>query len=258
MLKDVDVFNATLRIRRTSMAKDRPTIIFLHDSLGCIELWRDFPHRLGEATNCNIFIYDRQGYGQSIPFTNRDRSKDYLELEADVLSELMEQCQIKEAILFGHSDGGSIGLITAAKYPSKIRGLITEGAHVFVEEITLKGIRKAVEVYENANLKERLQKYHGKKTDTVFWAWAKTWLSDDFRTWNIERFLSQITCPLLVIQGEQDEYGTLAQVNSIIRQVSGKADSLIIPFIGHTPHKETNSVVLTQSASFINRLIYLS
>ena len=244
-----------LHIVRFENEADRPTIIFLHDSLGSVELWRDFPKMLGTLINCNVLIYDRQGYGKSSPFTNGYRKITYLETEANVLNQLIEQCGIKHAVLFGHSDGGSIALIAAAKYPSKIKAIITEGAHIFVEEITLQGIREAVNAYHTANLKERLEKYHGDKADAVFWAWAKTWLSDEFRNWNIESFLPEIKCPVLVIQGEDDEYGSQKQVNGIINQVSGEAIKLIIPSVGHTTHKEAKELVLERSASFINNII---
>lgn len=255
MQHDMIINEATLRISQTTIGNNKPTLIFLHDSLGCIKLWRAFPTKLGEATNCNVLVYDRQGYGESSPFTSHERAHDYLEKEADVLNELIDRCGIKQAILFGHSDGGSIALLAAAKYPSSILGAITEGAHIFVEGITLAGIQTAVEAYRNTNLNERLQKYHGNKTEAVFWAWAKTWLSDEFKSWNIENLLPRITCPVLVIQGEQDEYGSLEQVQGIVRQVSGKSSRLIIPGIGHNPHKEAEDVVLAHTTSFIKELL---
>ncbi|MEZ0483338.1 alpha/beta fold hydrolase [Fibrella aquatica] len=255
MQHDTIINGATLRISQSPIGNDQPTLIFLHDSLGCIALWRDFPTKLGQATNCNVLVYDRQGYGKSSPFADHERRLDYLEKEADVLNELIKQCGIKQAILFGHSDGGSIALLAAAKYPSCIVGVITEGAHIFVEGSTLAGIQTAVEAYRTTNLNERLQKYHGDKTDAVFRAWADTWLSDNFKLWNIEHFLPRIKCPVLVIQGEQDEYGSLEQVQGIVRQVSGQASQLIIPGSGHTPHKEAQDVVLAHATSFINHLL---
>lgn len=254
-MEQLVVNNIALAIQHIHIADNRPTIIFLHDSLGCIELWRDFPQALGEATNCNVLVYDRQGYGKSAPFSTAERDNDYMELEADVLNGLIMKLGIKDVILLGHSDGGSIALIAAGKYPQNIRAVITEGAHIFVEEITLQGIRAGAEAYRTTNLKERLQKYHGDKTEAMFWAWAKTWLTDKFRTWNIESFLPHIQCPVLVIQGDKDEYGTEAQVDGIVNQTSGEAVKLIIPEIGHTPHKEARETVLKESAGFIARLI---
>lgn len=255
MNKDIVVDGAVLRIQQTISDTKRPTLIFLHDSLGSIELWRDFPNKLGQATRCNVLVYDRQGYGQSSAFSGDERANDYLEHEADVLNSLIEQCGLEKVLLFGHSDGGSIALIAAAQYPSPIIGVITEGAHIFVEEITLQGIREAVDAYHTTNLKERLRKYHGDKTEAVFRAWAHTWLSEGFRSWNIEQFLPRITCPVLVIQGEKDEYGSLQQVEGIIRQVSGETRRLIIPSIGHTPHKEAGAIVQAEAASFIRKVL---
>lgn len=244
-----------LHILKYGYDANRPTIIFLHESLGCVELWRDFPKKMGELTACNVVVYDRQGYGKSSPFTFAKRGNDYLEIEADILLEVLEVCSIDKSILFGHSDGGSIALIAAAKYPSHVMSVITEGAHIFVEDITLQGIRDAVKAYQTMGLKERLQKYHGDKTEAVFWAWATTWLSAEFKSWNIEAFLPKIKCPVLIIQGENDEYGSEEQVNGIINQVPPEARQLIIPSAGHTPHKEAREVVLEHSASFINQLI---
>lgn len=254
MTEDIHLNNSVLKVSRTIVSEDRPTLIFLHDSLGCIELWRDFPQQLGQATHCNVLIYDRQGYGKSSQFGSADREHNYLEVEADVLNELMEKLSIKSAILFGHSDGGSIALIAAAKYPEKIKGVITEGAHIFVEDITLKGIKDAVEAFRTTNLRQKLTKYHGDKTKAVFWAWAKMWLSEEFESWNIEHFLPHIKCPVLVIQGEEDEYGSLAQVNGIISQIAGETQKYSIPSVGHTPHKEAKELVLTKTAAFINQI----
>jgi pimeloyl-ACP methyl ester carboxylesterase len=254
MFENICINGVNLKLNRISNGEDHPTLIFLHDSLGCIELWRDFPKKLGYETKCNVLIYDRQGYGKSDSFST-ERKADYLEIEADILNLLIKECKIQHAILFGHSDGGSIALIAAAKYPTSIKGVISEGAHIFVEDITLTGIKKAIEVYHTTNLKERLKKYHGDKTEAVFWAWANTWLAADFKSWNIESFLPLIECPVLVIQGENDEYGSLAQVNGIIKQIPTNAKKLIIPFIGHTPHKEAQEKVQEHSVTFINHLI---
>lgn len=254
MYRDITVNSQELKIYHTQHREGRPTIIFLHDSLGCIKLWRDFPEKLGELTNCNILVYDRLGYGESAPFIMIERDNNYLEKEADILNGLITALQLKEVILFGHSDGASISLISAAKHPEFIKGVIVEGAHIFVEDITLKGIREAAIAYKKADLKERLQKYHGNKTDAVFMAWNTVWLSDAFREWNIEHFLSKITCPVMVIQGENDEFGSMAQLEGIVNQVSGKAEKLIIPNIGHTPHKEAPDEVLEKSMFFINKL----
>jgi pimeloyl-ACP methyl ester carboxylesterase len=254
MTKDILIKRVSLHTKQYLIAENKPTLVFLHDSLGCIELWRNFPQLLSEATHCNLLVYDRQGYGKSSPFGGSERGNNYLEAEADVLNLLLEKLSIHSAILFGHSDGGSIALITAAKYPEKIKGIITEGAHIFVEEITLQGITETVKAYHTTNLKEKLAKYHSDKTEALFWAWAKTWLTDEFAGWSIKHFLPQIQCPVLVIQGEKDEFGSLAQVNGIVEQVSGKAERFIIPSIGHTPHKEAKEMVLEKAVQFIHQI----
>ena len=244
-----------IAVKRIGNYQHSPTIIFLHDSLGCIELWRDFPEKLSALTQCNILVYDRQGYGKSCSFSYAKRDNYYMEWEADILNELLGFWNIQNVILFGHSDGGSIALIAAGKYPEKIRGVITEGAHVFVEDITLSGIEDTVKLYETTNLKSKLEKYHGAKTDAMFWAWAATWQTEEFRTWNIEKFLPLIQCPTLAIQGENDEYGTLLQVEKIISQISGKSSKLIVPEVGHSPHKEAEKITLENASAFIRKFI---
>lgn len=231
----------------------RPTLIFLHDSLGCIELWRDFPERLGKALKMNIFVYDRLGYGKSDPFAYDVRPLDYMEKEADMLAEIIQLHDIQKPILFGHSDGASIALIAAGKYPHLIKGIVLEGAHIFVEDITLKGINDATEAYKTTNLKEKLEKYHGNNTDALFWAWSKTWNRPDFRDWNIEHFLPQIICPTLVLQGETDEYGTLEQVYGIERAVKGPYEFHYMEQIGHNPHKQSPEDTLEIVSAFLSQ-----
>jgi pimeloyl-ACP methyl ester carboxylesterase len=234
--------------------KDRPTIVFLHDSLGCTQLWRDFPRKICEETQCNLLVYDRIGYGKSDPMTTFERPDNYLELEADFLNELLQELKLEQVILFGHSDGGSISLIAASKYPERIKALIVEAAHIFVEDVTLKGINDARVTYNTTDLPQRLEKYHGARTEMLFKAWTETWNKASFRNWNIEAFLSKINCPLLFIQGEKDEYGSLDQVNRTVDQVGGLSEKYIIPNIGHTPHKENPEAVLEKAISFISML----
>jgi len=237
--------------RRIDKYPGRPTVIFLHDSLGCMELWRAFPERFADLTQCNVLTYDRQGYGRSCAFQYAQRDNGYMELEADILNALLDHWKLDDVVLFGHSDGGSIALIAAGKYPDRIAGVVTEGAHIFVEDITLEGIREAARLYSSTDLKVRLEKYHGTKTEALFKAWTETWLSEPFRTWNIEEFLPSISCPALIIQGTDDEYGTLKQVDGIVNGTKGNAQSLIIPSIGHTPHKEAPELVLEKAGAFV-------
>ncbi len=244
----------TLRVLQYNVFANRPTIVFLHESLGCIAHWKDFPKKLGDIAQCNVMVYDRLGYGQSDPFVTRKRDMDYLEIEADLLVEVLELCKIEHPIIFGHSDGGSIALIFGAKYPSIPIGIISESAHIFVEEESLAGIKEAVKVYETTDLKSKLEKYHGDKTDDVFWVWADTWLTEQFKEWTIENYLPRITCPVLVIQGDKDEYGTIKQVEGIAGNIVGRCEKLVLPNVGHTPHREEKERVLQVSNAFIQSI----
>ncbi|MGM0635858.1 MAG: alpha/beta fold hydrolase [Bacteroidota bacterium] len=232
--------------------ENRPTLVFLHDSLGCVQLWRDFPEKLAKATNCNIFSYDRLGYGKSDEMLTSDRSINYLEKEADVLAKIIHQQKLKNVILFGHSDGGSIALIFAAKHPNKIEKILVEAAHIFVEKQTLEGIETALNAYKHTSLPQKLQKYHGDKVEKLFDAWTKTWKKPEFQNWNIEYLLPQIKCPLLFIQGEMDEYGTINQVDQTVNLASGKSVKKIIPNAGHTPHKTHTDEVVKMAVDFIS------
>lgn len=253
--KVIEVKGKNLFIKFNNSFENKPTIVFLHDSLGSVQLWRDFPEKLAEATQCNFLIYDRLGYGKSFPMTTHKRENNYMELEADLLNDLLSELNINDAILFGHSDGGTIALIAASKYSEKVKALICEAGHIFVEDITVQGVKDALNAYRTTNLPERLQKYHGDKVDVIVKAWTDIWLSDQFRTWNIEPMLKNIACPLLFVQGENDEYGSLDQVEKTVTQVSGNSEKFIIPNVGHTPHKETPEIVLNKATEFVNSII---
>jgi pimeloyl-ACP methyl ester carboxylesterase len=234
-----------------NVTQKRPTLVFLHEGLGSIKHWRDFPMELVRATHCPALIYDRFGYGRSdmLPLM---RDKKYLHKEAiDYLPLVLEALHIQRAIFVGHSDGGTIALLFAAHYPQYTHAIITEAAHVFVEDITLKGIRDAVNIYETTDLKAKLARYHGEKTERVFSAWADTWLAPDFDAWNIETYLPHITAPVLAIQGVEDEYGTVRQVEAIVNQVSGRADACFIPDCAHIPHHQAREMVLAKMRAFI-------
>ncbi|MBF0492495.1 MAG: alpha/beta hydrolase [Deltaproteobacteria bacterium] len=255
----VQVANTRLRAQRitpgspSKIDSQKPTLVFLHDAIGSIEQWRGFPEELVRLTDCPALVYDRQGYGHSDALTQK-RNSQYLEEEAlKILPEVLRVCQIKKTILIGHSDGGSIALIFAGACPNDIhlQGIITEAAHVFVEEITLEGLRKVLHWAEISDFKKKLSKFHGEKTETLFSAWIDTWLAETHRHWNIEKYLSPITCPSLIIQGEEDEYGSPAQVEAILRQVKGEASSLLIPHCAHIPHYQAKKEVLKAMQDFI-------
>ncbi|HZH26004.1 MAG TPA: alpha/beta hydrolase [Azospirillaceae bacterium] len=253
----VEAGGRRLEVRRFPATRPgAPPMVFLHEGLGSIGLWRDTPGKLAAATGGEAIVYSRQGYGRSEP-PSGPRGLDYLHREAlGVLPELLDRLGIERPVLVGHSDGGSIALIHAAHAAGAARpptGLIVEAAHVFVEDVTLAGIRDAVAAYRTTPLRDRLARYHD-DVDHVFHAWADTWLSPPFRDWNIEALLPQVACPILVIQGDRDEYGTPAQVEAIAAQVSGPARTFLVPDCGHTPHRERADVVLPAMAAFLKEL----
>ena len=225
--------------------------MFLHDSLGCIALWRDFPARVAAATNCHALVYDRRGYGQSWPMTAAPRPQDYHAQEVPDLWHVLDHFGIARAVLVGHSDGGTIALLAAGQAPARVAGVVTEGAHVLVEEETLAGIRQAQQQYQTSNLPDKLARYHGTKTDTLFRAWAETWLRPSFRSWNIAAQLPALQCPVLVLQGDADEFGTWVQVDTILNHVGSTARSERLRGVGHTPHKESPEQTLTLITDFV-------
>jgi len=229
----------------------RPPLVFLHEALGCIDMWKGFPARLCQASGLNGIVYDRQGHGRSSPMHEK-RPLDYLETEIrDTMPAVLDALGITKAAFFGHSDGGTMALLMAAQHPERVSCCVTEAAHVFVEEETRAGIQKAVKAYEDNDLKRRLEKYHGKKTDALFWAWADIWLSEEFRSWDIEADIREVVCPVLVLQGEEDEYATFEQVERIARNVSGPAEIQLIPECGHIPHIQAMDLIVDISAGFL-------
>lgn len=254
---DLAVGGASLRARLMlqprSLPDSRPPLVFLHDSLGCIASWRDFPARLAVAAGCDALVYDRRGYGESDPVPAEPRSSRYLEEEADALVAVLDACGIPAATLFGHSDGGSIALLAAARYSARVRAVVTEGAHVFVEDVTLTGIRNTSALLETTGLRDRLAVLHGAKADRVVSSWVETWLRPDFRDWNIEEFLPRIEAPVLVIQGEHDEFGTGAQVDAIVGGTGERGEPLVVPGVGHTPHRDAADEVIEATVRFLGR-----
>lgn len=230
------------------------TLVFLHEGLGSIAQWRDFPEALCRTVGITGLIYDRLGYGGSDPLPEKRRIE-YLHEEAfNSLPEVLQRCGIRKAFLVGHSDGGSIALLFAAVHPEMTAGVITEAAHVFVEDVTIAGIEEAVRAYEKGGLKEKLARYHGENTGAAFWGWADTWLCAEFRNWNLEEYLPLIMAPILAIQGRDDPYGTPAQVEAITSQSGGPSKGLIISNCGHIPHIEARQEVLSAMADFISGL----
>ncbi len=239
---------------RGGAAPGSPVLVFLHEGLGSIAQWRDFPAALVAATGLPALIYERWGFGRSEPL-HLPRPRDYLVREAETaLPEVLAACGIERPILVGHSDGGTIALLYAAAFPERPLACITEAAHVFVEAETLEGIGAAAEAWETTDFRDRLTRYHGGRTDSVFRGWTETWLRQDFRDWNMVGRLPDIVCPLLVIQGADDEYGTAAQVEAIVEGASGPAEPYIVPDCGHVPHQQQREAVLEAMKGFVENL----
>lgn len=251
----ITVLGKQLRIREFQQASgaNRPTLVFLHEGLGSIELWKDFTNLLVERTGLNALVYERQGYGQS-DLLDLPRPLDYLEIEAQqYLPALLEQLSIKKPILLGHSDGGTIALVYASLYSTSL--LIAVAAHIFVEDVTIDGIYKVAQSYKRETLGKQLEKYHGDKAHDLFWAWADTWLHKGFRNWNVTEFLPQINCPTLLVQGEEDEYATLDQLEQIAQGIGQHAETLILKKCGHSPHIQAKQPLLDNVDKFIQRYI---
>ncbi len=213
-------------------------------------MWRDVPETLAGLTGLPAFAYSRAGYGRSegIPLP---RPADYHAPEAyDVLPAVLDAAGIGRAVLIGHSDGGTIALMAAGRDP-RIHGVVTMAAHVFNEDVTIRGIRAARKAWRETALRDRLRRYHGDNVEAAFFGWNDTWLTDAFRTWNVTDCLPSVTCPVLVVQGADDQYGTAAQVHAIASGVSGPARDLILPGCGHSPHLEAPDSLLPEIARFI-------
>ncbi|HEY1307354.1 MAG TPA: alpha/beta hydrolase [Vicinamibacterales bacterium] len=268
-------------------ADEAPTVVFLHEGLGAITRWRDFPATLCAQLGWGGLVYNRQGYGRSDPL-RAPLKPPFMHHEAlDVLPRVLDTFKISRPVLFGHSDGGSIALISAgstgrltasakatavrrsferrrkaaptkaaptmaaptmaapttAAATSAPRALILESPHVFVEDMTVASIAALRDSYRASDLRERLARHHGSNTDVLFESWTRVWLSDEFRGWNIEAYLPAVTCPTLVIQGRDDEYGTVRQLDAIVEGVAGEVQTLVLDACGHSPHIDQREAV---------------
>ena len=233
-----------------------PVLVFLHEGLGCVKMWKNFPEKLCKTTGCNGFVFSRLGYGGSDTCTLPWKINFMHKHALSVLPKILKTAGIREHILIGHSDGGSIALIYAGSpYAAMLQAVITEAAHVFCEPLTIKSIRDAKQSYQHGDLKEKLFRYHGKNTDTAFWGWNDAWLHPNFIHWNIQKYLKNIQVPVLALQGRNDQYGTLAQLNAITDGVRD-CEVQLIANCGHAPHHEQPDVVLAHMTKFIKRTIF--
>lgn len=220
-------------------------------------MWRDFPHKLAQKTGCGALVYSRLGYGKSEK-CELPRSLNFMHDEAlQVLPEILMQCKIQQYILVGHSDGASIALIHASQNSAdNLLGMVNEAPHVFCETLTISSIQKLRESFQSGNLRERMMKYH-KDIDTTFHSWADVWLDPEFAKWNIELSLPGIKAPQLIIQGNNDEYGTSAQVEAIARQSGGIVETCFLDNCGHSPHRDRQSQTLAVMTKFVRNLLVI-
>jgi pimeloyl-ACP methyl ester carboxylesterase len=248
----VEVRGRRLEVERIGGEAARPVLVFLHEGLGSISMWRDFPARVAAATGCAAVVYSRYGYGRSdaldAPF-----AVDYMHREAlEALPELLARLRIERPVLVGHSDGASIALVYAGSRDDPA-GLVALAPHVFVEDLSVESIARAKVAFETTDLPQRLARHHADARRT-FYGWNDIWLHPDFRRWNIEAFLPAVRCPVLAVQGEDDEYGTMAQVAAVERQVGGRCEVVRLAACGHSPHRDQPEATLAAIARFVAAL----
>lgn len=257
---EVDWAGRPVRIEHAWIGRERreaPVVVFLHEGLGSLAMWKDFPQRLCDAVGCRGLVYSRPGYGRSTPRA-RDEAwgLDFMHRQAQqVLPALLAALDVDTTRdtpwLFGHSDGGSIALLHAAAFPDRVAGAIVLAPHILVEDLSVTSIAQAREAYRTTDLKARLAKYHD-DPDSAFWGWNDIWLHPPFRQWSIEDEIAAITCPLLAVQGQDDEYGTLEQIRGIARRVP-QTELLELPACGHSPHRDQPERLITAATRFITR-----
>ena len=236
-----------------SSIDDAATIVLLHEGLGSLSTWKNFPDLVHHKTGCAVLAYSRHGYGHST-FGKTAFDICYMHQEAlEVLPKLLDDLEITYPILYGHSDGASIALIHTGGLKRAVRAIILEAPHVFVESISINGIKAAKKAFDNGPLKSSLTKHHA-DPDSSFANWSNAWLNPDFLDWNIESYLENIKCPALLIQGRNDAYGTLRQIDAIETGVRGKCDKIVLDDIGHSPHREATGDVLNTINNFILKL----
>jgi pimeloyl-ACP methyl ester carboxylesterase len=246
----VEVRGRRIEVRTIAGDPARPALVFLHEGLGSVAMWRGFPARVAEVTGCPALVYSRYGYGGSdlleAPF-----GVDYMHREAEEsLPDLLAALGIAQPILIGHSDGASIALIYAGSHDGAVRALVALAPHVFVEDISVRSIEEAKVAFETTDMPKKLARYHADARRT-FYGWNDVWLRPDFRQWNIEPYLPRIRCPVLAVQGVDDEYGTMAQIETIAARVAGPCELAKIAACGHRLHRDQHDVTLDTIARFV-------
>jgi pimeloyl-ACP methyl ester carboxylesterase len=249
--------DSQLRLEYSWVGQDQsmlPVMVFLHEGLGSLAMWKDFPDQLCAAAGLRGLVYSRPGYGQSTPRPAQEKwPPSFMHRQAQqVLPALLAALEVEKPLLFGHSDGGSIALIHAASFAQEVAGVVVMAPHIFVEDVSVTSIEQTRRVYETTDLKRRLSRYHA-DADSAFWGWNDIWLDPAFRSWNIEALLPQVRCPVLAIQGREDEYGTLAQVQGIAAALP-QTRLVVLDECGHSPHRDQPQAVIRETAQFIQTL----
>jgi len=249
---DGRVFAKTWNFDGDCEAGNEPVILF-HDSLGCVELWRDFPVKLARETGRAIIAYDRLGFGRSDKHPGRLGLNFVRDEARGSFAALRKNLGIKDFIAFVHSVGGGMAIVAAGVFSSHCRALITESAQVFVEDRTLEGIREAECGFRQHGQMERLRRYHGDKAEWVFSSWTETWLSKDFSSWKLDEDLRNVHCPVLVLHGDNDEYGSIQHARRIESLTHGPAILKVLSHCGHVPHRETQPIVMDAISEFLRQ-----
>jgi pimeloyl-ACP methyl ester carboxylesterase len=239
------------------LPQQAPTIVMLHEGLGSVALWGDFPDRLQAATGIGVFVYSRSGYGASSPAA-LPRQLDYMSREAlDVLPALLDAIGFRRGVLLGHSDGASIAAIYAGGTGDhRVRGVVLIAPHFITEEIGLAAIAETKRAYETTELRAKLARWH-RNVDNAFFGWSDAWLDPDFRRWDISEYLAYIRVPVAILQGEADQYGTIRQIEIAKEECYCPVDVTLIPQSGHSPHRETPELTLTTVSEFVRRIFDL-
>ena len=255
---EIDWAGRKVHIEHQWIGRDRttgPLVVFLHEGLGSLSMWKDFPQRFCEASGCRGLVYSRPGYGASTPRPTEEAwGLDFMHRQAhEVLPALLKALHIDPSTqkpwLFGHSDGGSIALLYAAKFTSQVAGLIVLAPHILVEDLTISSIEKSRVSYLDEDLRQRLAKHHA-DPDSAFWGWNSIWLHPPFREWSIEAEIETIRCPLLAVQGLDDEYGSLEQIHGIARRVA-QTELLELARCGHSPHRDQPDLLIAAASAFV-------
>lgn len=248
------ILNTTLEYKLIPGDPEKPYLVFLHEGLGSVSMWRDFPDKVARQTGARALVYSRQGHGQSGPLTG-PRTPQFMHDEAlIVLPALLKRLGIEQPILIGHSDGASIALIHAAQRTHNTHGVVLMAPHVFVEAMTLESIARIAETYETGDLRTRLQRHHA-HVDDAFRGWSRIWLDPRFQTWSLGAEVQRLAVPTLLIQGTDDAYGTLAQLDAISEVAPGPVQRVVLNNCGHVPFRDQEAAVLDAVAAFVARVV---